>query len=110
MSYQRPDEWGYGNWSGTGVGTNAGVTVTHTKTTNATRCNVTGIQCSGDAAAVVTVESPSGTVLWRKRFAAAFNHSEPFPAPIPGANNQDVLVKVSASTTASEANIQGYDV
>jgi hypothetical protein len=63
--------------SGTGVGTNAGVTVTIAAVTGRFLA-ATGIQVSGDAAAVVTVESPSGTVLWRKRFAGAFNVSEPF--------------------------------
>lgn len=108
MSNSRPDKAGYGSWNASGAGTNAGVTVTHTVTTNAT-CFVTGIQCSGDAAALVTVESPASTVLWRKRFAAAFNFSEQFPATLAGAAKQNILVKISASTTNCEANLQGYD-
>lgn len=106
----RPDEFGYGTWSGQGVGTNAGVTVTHTINTKAARCYCSGVQGSGDAAALVTIESPAGTILWRKRFAAAFTFSENFQnAPIVGADGQNILVKISASTTNSEANIQGYD-
>lgn len=105
----RPDKLGYGSWSGTGVGTNAGVTVTHTINTKATYCMVTGIQCSGDAAALVTIESPAGTPIYRKRFAAAFAFSEGFPTPKQGASGQNVLVKISASTANCEANIDGYD-
>lgn len=102
---------GFGTFGATGTGTNAGVSVTHTLTTGANHSCVTGIQCSGDAAALVTVESPAGTVIWRKRFAAAFNMSENFAGgPLLGAASQNVLVKVSASTSNSEANIQGYDV
>lgn len=104
----RPDELAT-QFAKTGVGTNAGVTVTQTSPgTNKTQF-VSAIQCSGDAAAVVTVESPSGTVLYQKRFAAAFTLSESFHvSPLKGAVGQDVLVKVSASTTHSEANLQGY--
>jgi hypothetical protein len=46
--------------------------------------------------------------LYRKRFAAAFNMSESFGMPIIGAAGQAILVKISASTANSEANIQGY--
>lgn len=95
-----------GGWSGTGVGTNAGVTVTQAAATGKTH-HVHGIQCSGDAAAVVTVESPANTILYRKRFAAAFNMNERFDTPLRGAADAAVLVKVSASTSNSEANIQG---
>lgn len=97
-------------WSGTGVGTNAGVTVTQAGAAGKVQV-VSGIDCSGDAAAIVTIESPSGTVLWRKRFAAAFNTSVPFPdGSIAGPSAAAVLVKVSASTSNSEANIYGYTV
>ena len=95
-------------WSATGVGTTAGVTVTKTGATGTSLYSVTGFQCSGDAAAVVTVESPAATVLWRKRFAAAFTMSEAFPlGTIKGAVAADVLVKISASTANCEANLQG---
>lgn len=97
-------------WSETGVGTTAGVSTTHAaESDTAYRHMVSGIQCSGDAACIVTIESPASTILWRKRFAAAFNISESFPIGcISGAVGQAVLVKVSASTANSEANIQGF--
>lgn len=98
-------------WNATGVGTNAGVSVTKAAVTGK-RYAVTGIQCSGDAAAVVTIESPSGTKLYQKRFAAAFNYSEKFDTGMfdVGAANQAVLVKISASTSNCEANIQGVSI
>lgn len=104
----RPDQFGYGSFSGTGVGTNAGVTVT--QAASGTKTFVcTGIQYSGDAAALVTIESPASTILWKKRFAAAFSGSENFAfAPLAGAAGAAILVKISASTANSEANIQGY--
>jgi hypothetical protein len=69
---------------------------------------VTGVQCSGDAAALVTIESPASTVIWRKRFAAAFVMSEEFnESPLLGAPGQLVRVVVSAGTANSEANMQG---
>lgn len=96
-------------WAEDGVGTNAGVTVTHAAAAGNIH-RVAAIQCSGDAAAVVTVESPAATVLYTKRFAAAFNMSEQFPVPIAGSDGGAVLVKISASTANCEANIQGYTV
>ena len=105
----QPDQYGRGEWSATGVGTNAGVTVTHALTAGAQRAVVTGIEVSGDAAALITVESPSGTPIYRKRKAAAFDFSEEFEAGLPGAVGQNVLVKISASTSNCEANIQGFD-
>jgi hypothetical protein len=71
---------------------------------------VSGIQVSGDAAALVTIESPSGTVLWQKRYAAAFQDNVMFndDSAIVAAVGADVLVKISASTSHSEANIQGF--
>lgn len=99
-----------GRFQGSGVGTNAGVTVTQSAPSDGNSYySVTGIQCSGDAACIVTIESPASTVLWRKRFAAAFNVSERFePGTLNGAAGAAVLVKVSASTSNSEANIQGF--
>lgn len=96
-------------FSGTGTGTNAGVTVTQAATTGKTPC-VTHIAASGDAAALVTIESPASTVIWRKRFTAAFNMSEHFTQPVLGANGSAVLVKISASTANCEANIVGFTV
>jgi hypothetical protein len=95
-------------WSGTGVGTNAGVTVTKAAVTGQ-RHSCAGIQCSGDAAALVTIESPSGTPLFSKRYAAAFTMSEAFPpGALLGSLSGAMLVKISASTSNSEANIQGF--
>lgn len=48
-------------------------------------------------------------MIYRKRFAAAFTLSEGFGTPKKGALAQNVLVKISASTTNCEANIDGYD-
>lgn len=96
----------------TNIGTNAGVSATIAAPGVAGKHHVcTGIQCSGDAACIVTIESPASTVLWRKRFAAAFTVSETFaPGTISGADNAALLVKISASTSNCEANIQGYTV
>jgi hypothetical protein len=103
----RPDNYAT-PWQVSGVGTNAGVTATKASPGGTKTLFCTGIQCSGDAAAVVTVESPASTVLYRKRFAAAFTISERFDMPLKGAVGQDLLVKVSASTSNSEAGGQGY--
>lgn len=92
--------------SGTGVGTNSGVTVTVSAPGASRALHCTGIECSGDAAAVVTVESPSGTKLYQKRFAGAFTLTENWdPGEKVGATNGAMLVKISASTSNCEANI-----
>lgn len=95
-------------FSGTGVGTNAGVSVTQAAVAN--RKHVcAGIQGSSDAACLITVESPAGTILWKKRKAAAGDFSESFaPGCVVGVVGAALLVKVSASTSNSEANIQGF--
>lgn len=105
----KPDDWGRGAWNATGVGVAAGVTVTHALQTGAQNSVVESIEVSGDVAALVTIESPASTVLYRKRFAAAFAVTETFPNGLKGAAGQSVLVKISASTANCEANIQGYD-
>ena len=97
-------------FQGSGVGTNAGVTVTQTAADAGKLYVVYGIQCSGDAAALVTVESPANTILYKKRFAAAFNMSEQFDAGLYGALGSAILVKISASTANSEANFQGVRI
>jgi hypothetical protein len=99
-------------WSGTGVGTNAGVTVTQSAPVANRKLTCSGIQCSGDAAALVTIESPSSTVLWRKRFAAAFTMDATFPIGqiVSATDAQAMLVKISASTSNCEANIQGFTI
>ena len=100
-------------WSVTAADTDGGG-VTASKSASGgsgDRHYVEGIQCSGDAAAVVTIESPAATILYRKRFAAAFNMSENFAdAPLIGAAGAAVQVVVSAGTTNSEANMQGYRI
>lgn len=93
----------------TAVDTNGGgVTATISAPSDTARHYVvTGIQVSSDVTALVTIESPASTVLWSKRFSAAFTASEAFPpGVINGAAGQAVLVKISAGTTNSEANIQ----
>lgn len=98
-----------GFWQEDAVGTTAGVTTTHAAVTGRRHC-VEHVSGSGDAAALVTIESPASTILWRKRFAAAFTFSESFaPGQLVGAVNSAVLVKISASTANSEANIHGYE-
>lgn len=99
-------------FNATGVGTNSGVTVTQSAPSDTARhYTCTGIQVSGDAAALVTIESPASTVLWRKRFSAAFTASEAFPpGVIIGPQGAAILVKISASTSNCEANIQGFVV
>lgn len=97
-------------FSATGVGTNAGVTVTQTKAADTSRrYTCLGIQCSGDLAALVTIESPASTVLWRKRMTGTgWVLSERWdPGLIVAPQNSDILVKISASTSNCEANIQG---
>jgi hypothetical protein len=98
-------------WSETGADTDGGgVTVTHPSVTSQAH-TVTSCQCSGDAAALVTIESPAATILWRKRYSAAFVMSEIFPpGTVVGALSQAILIKVSAGTTNSEANFQGFSV
>jgi hypothetical protein len=105
-----PSRFDRGNvFTGAGVGTNAGVTVTIAAVTNKSHY-VSDIDVSGDAAALVTIESPASTILWRKRYAAAFNGDRAFLEPIRGAVGQAVLLKISASTANCEANLQGRSV
>lgn len=96
----------------TGADTDGGgITVTQAAPSNALhKYAVTDITASGDAAALVTVESPASTVLWRIRFAAAFTLNRTFDTPIIGADGQAILIKVSAGTTNTEATIAGYSV
>ena len=99
----------YATWQAAGAGTNAGVTVTRTGAASRIQY-ATGIQCSGDLAALVTIESPASTVLWRKRITGVgWQFSENFQVgPIAGAAGSDILVKISASTSNCEANMEGY--
>jgi|SRR5688572_31742829 len=95
-------------WQEDGVGTNAGVSVTKAAVESKMH-TVTHISGSGDAAALVTIESPASTILYRKRFAAAFTFSETLPVGcFVSGENAAILVKISASTSNCEANIAGY--
>jgi hypothetical protein len=99
---------GYKKVTATQAGTTTGVTATIAAAAGA-RTIITHVSGSGDAAAVVTIEIPTGTVVWRKRYAAAFTFSENFQFGEyeDVAGGQAVSVKISASTAASEANIAG---
>ena len=99
---------GYGKFAVTAVGTNAGATATQAAP-GANQINiVTHVSVSGDAAALVTIESPASTVLWQKRYAGAFSDEIKFDfGEIEAAPNAAVLVKISASTSHCEANIAG---
>lgn len=100
-----------GGWlASNSAAASGGVSATKTGVAGETQM-VTGIQCSSDAAALVTIQTPSGTTVWRKRFAAAFNMSENFqPGVITAATGDTVLVNVSASASNVEANINGYTI
>lgn len=98
------------NFTGTAVDTNGGgVTLTIAAVTGKAHF-LTDIDVSGDAAALVTVESPASTVLWSRRASAAFSWDRSFHEAIRGAVGQALLVKISASTTNSEANAQGRTI
>ena len=103
-----PNRYGSGVWAVNAAGTTAGATATQAAGTATQKQAAMGVQCSGDAACLVTIESPASTVIWRKRFAAAFTHSEQFPVPLVGAAGQAILTKISASTANCEANMQGF--
>jgi hypothetical protein len=87
-----------------------GVTATHAAVADR-RHVATHISGSGDAAALVTLESPASTILWRKRFAGAFTFSETLPlGSYVGDENAAMLLKISAATANSEANLAGYEI
>src|SRR5690348_16087377 len=102
------EKQGRGTWALTGTGTTAGVSITHTPDIEATPV-ATSLEASSDAAAVLTVESPTGTPIFQLRFAAAFAVEIPFTAGLPGATGKTMTAKVSASTAHSEVNLQGFD-
>lgn len=98
---------GYLKVSATAVGTNSGATATIT-TTAGQRTIATTLSVSGDAAALVTLESPPSTVLWQKRYAAAFIDTVYFTyGEYEAVDGQSILVKISASTSHCEANLAG---
>ena len=97
-------------WQVDGVGTNSGVTVTKAAASGATlgqKHYIRAIQVSGDAAATVILKQGT-TVIFTIRYAAAFVDSIPFPVPLVSAANALVSCAISASTSNSEANMQGY--
>ena len=82
-------------WSETAAGTNGGATALHTDSNASNVHIISGIQVSGDAAAVVTVESPAGTVLWQKRYAAAFVDNVVFSErTVRGTASAPILTKI----------------
>ena len=96
-----------GSTSITNVGTNAGVTVASSAAAAGKYYSPVSFDASGDAAALLTIESPAGTVIWRKRFAGAFTTSGAFdPGMVKGADGQLIQIKISASTSNCEANLQ----
>ncbi len=100
---------GEANWNAAAVGTNGGATLTIAAPAAGNKLVIQNIQVSGDAAAVVTVESPANTVLLKYRRAAAFADIHSFTdGVLRGADGAAMVVKVSASTSNSEANAQGW--
>jgi hypothetical protein len=97
----------YGPKSGTAVGTTGATTLTLGAAVAGKGHTCSALQASGDSAGLLTVESPAGTVIWRKRFSAAFATSEVFDPPLVGASGQVLNVKLSASTSNAELNAQG---
>lgn len=108
---ERPDQYGFGSFQQTAaVAASGGLTMTVSGVAKQTTM-VSGLQVSGDAAALVSVESPSGTTIWRLRYTAAFHDCIPFnddSALVGASPGADVLVKISASTSNAEANVQGF--
>jgi len=97
-------------WEEDGVGTTAGVTVTKSAVTGKELVGAY-VSGSGDAAALVTVESPASTILWRKRFTGAFTFSETLPTGCyRSAAGGALLAKISASTANCELNLAGYTI
>lgn len=61
---------------------------------------INAIAVDSDAAAMVTIESPTGTVLWRAKIQANTGIEKTWPDndPIIGAENQALIVTCSAGT------------
>lgn len=96
-------------WQGNAQGTAGGVTFTRAAPTTTGRKNVLDeLTAYGDAAGIVTVESPSGTVIFKEQFAAAFNVG-PLRLDLEGAKDQALLVKVSASTAFCGVDVEGHE-
>jgi hypothetical protein len=72
-----------------------------------------GYSAAPAAIQVVQVESPSGTVIWKRRIATTspFIWEQAFNKPIKGADNQVLIVRLPASGTAGVfgyVNQRGY--
>jgi hypothetical protein len=95
-------------WQANAQGTTAGVTLTQAAPTAVGRKHVLEkFEAYGDAAAIVTVESPAATLLWKEQFAGAFNIERTLD--IEGAKDQALLVKISASTAFCGVNAEGHE-
>lgn len=102
--------WIIERMSATAVGTAGGVTATLAARPGLIICP-TAIQVSGDAACLVSIQSPSGTTIWRMRFTGAFTWTQPFaPATLRGDLSAAVLLVISASGANCEANIQAVSL
>jgi len=101
-----------GRWLASGAAAASGGTTVTKAAVAAGQHSISHASASGDAAALVTIESPTSTVIWRKRFAGAFTMSESFdPGQVEAPDeNTAMSIKVSASTANVEANIAGYTI
>lgn len=98
-----------GFWNDTQAG-GAGANVLTRAAASSKRHTVTHIAGSGDAAATVTLEF-GGTVVWQKTFGGAFTFSETLPpGEYTAAVNQAVILRISAATAVSRADMAGYDI
>jgi hypothetical protein len=96
-------------WAGNVQGTNAGVTFTQAAPTVAGRKHVADrVEAYGDAAAVLTIESPAATIIYKEQFAAAFNR-DVTELDVEGAKDQALVVKISASTAFCGVNVEGHE-
>jgi len=94
----------------TAVGTGSGATATQAAITNTTFV-ATSISGHTDTDAVITIESPAGTVLWQQALdvtAEGFKFGES-GLHIRGADRAAIVGKISASTTDAQVNINGYN-
>lgn len=96
-------------WNATSDGA-AGANVLTKAAEAGKRHTVTHIAGSGDAAATVTLEF-GATVVWQKTFGGAFTFSETLPpGEYTAAVNQAVILRISAATADSKADMAGYDI
>jgi len=99
-------------WSETGAVASGGgaLAVSHAAETNRTHV-ASSIDISGDAASLIQINSPVGTVLWTVRYSAAFADGFDFAdGYLTGAVGQLLRVRIASSTSTCEANMSGYTV